>query len=256
MAEKFPEDPEKLPDNPEQLPGNPDNTGKRPESAEKCPEGTVWYLLTVIVDHELGSKVLRIARQSGITGGTIMLAHGTVGHRYPKWFDDYEVRKEIVLMIANRPVAEQAVEKLIQTMKLNRPNHGIAFTMSVANLLGSAYCSMAAQTIEEGAAKTMEQAIFVIIDRGEAETVVSAAELAGARGATVINGRGAGVHETSKLFSMEIEPEKEIVLILARRDSVDAITDSIVERAHINEKGKGFLFVVDVQKAYGLFDKG
>ena len=98
----------------------------------------------------------------------------------------------------------------------------------------------------------MQQAIFVVVDKGLAELVVKAAEKAGARGATVINGRGAGIHETSKLFSMEIEPEKEIVLIIAKREFVDSITSSINNAVNLDEPGRGILFIVDIQKAYGL----
>lgn len=222
---------------------------------DNCPNDAGWYLLAVIVDHDHGSKVLKLARQAGITGGTILRGHGTIGRRNPEWFDEYEIRKEIVMMISTPQLLEKTIEKLNQIMKLDRPNHGIAFTLSVASLMGSAYCSMASQSFPEGAEKTMEQAIFVIVDKGNAETVVSAAEAAGARGATVINGRGAGAHETSKLFAMEIEPEKEIVLILANRSKFESITDSIRQRAHLDEPGKGLLFAVDIQQAYGMYDQ-
>lgn len=219
---------------------------------EKCPEGYSWYILSVIVDHNHGSKVLKTARQSGITGGTILPAHGTLGDRYPRWFDDYEIRKEIVLMISNESIVEKSIDHLNKKMKLNKPNKGIAFTISVVNLLGSTYCSIEGKPLKEGAYVTMQQAIFVVVDKGLAELVVKAAEKAGARGATVINGRGAGIHETSKLFSMEIEPEKEIVLIIAKREFVDSITSSINNAVNLDEPGRGILFIVDIQKAYGL----
>ena len=95
----------------------------------KCPEDLSWCMLSVIVDHDLGSKVLRIARKSGITGGTIIPAHGTLGDRYPKWFDNYEIRKEIVLMISNEAIVDNAINQLSQIMKLKKPNHGIVFTI-------------------------------------------------------------------------------------------------------------------------------
>lgn len=221
---------------------------------ERYPDDCNWYILSVIVDHNLGSKVLKIARQAGITGGTIIPAHGTLGDRYPKWFDDYDIRKEIVLMISNESIADKTIVQLRKIMKLNRPNHGIIFTLSVTELLGSAYCRLNDKPIQKGAYKFMQQAIFVVVDKGLAEVVVSSAETAGARGATVINGRGAGVHETSKLFSMEIEPEKEIVLIIAKVELIDAITNAINKAAHLEEPGKGILFVVDIQKSHGLFD--
>ena len=222
---------------------------------DKCPEDMIWCLLCVIVNRDSGSRVLKIARNQGVTGGTILMGHGTVGNRYSKWFDNYEIRKEIVLMISSTPHVEQTMDKLNQIMKLNKPNHGIAFTMSVASLLGSSNCRMDGKPIQKGASTSMLQAIFVIVDIGDAEVVVTSAEAAGARGATVLHGRGAGIHETSKLFSMEIEPEKEIVLILADSDITDAITAAIFQHTHLNDPGKGILFVIDVQKAYGMFDK-
>ncbi|MHB8964123.1 MAG: P-II family nitrogen regulator [Saccharofermentanales bacterium] len=221
---------------------------------QKCSDDYRWYILSVIVDHNLGSKVLKIARQSGITGGTIIPAHGTMGDYYPKWFEGYESRKEIVLMISSEPIVDNSIDQLKQIMKLNKPNHGIIFTISVSDLLGSAYCRMSDKPIKEGVYKVMQQAIFVVVDKGLAELVVKSAETAGARGATVINGRGAGVHETSKLFSMEIEPEKEIVLIIAKVEFIDAITNAINEFTQMDKPGKGILFVVDIQKSYGLFD--
>jgi len=210
--------------------------------------------LSVIVDHNLGSKVLKTARQAGITGGTIIPAHGTLGDRSAKWFDNYEIRKEIVLMISSKSIVDKSIDQLRQVMKFNKPNHGIAFTISVADLLGSTYCRMIDKPAREGVNNTMLQAIFVVVDKGLAERVVSSAETAGARGATVINGRGAGIHETSKLFSMEIEPEKEIVLIIAKAEIIDVITNAINKATRLDDPGKGILFVVDIQKSFGLFD--
>lgn len=221
---------------------------------KKCPEGLDLQILSVIVDHNLGSKVLKIARQAGITGGTIVPAHGTQGDKFSEWFGAYEVRKEIVLMISSESIVDHSMDQLMQVMKFNKPNHGIAFIISIADLLGSTHCRMTDKPLQGGGEKVMQQAVFVIVDKGLAETVVSSAETAGAKGATVINGRGAGVHETSKLFSMEIEPEKEIVLIIAKVECIGAITDAISKAAHLDEPGQGILFVVDIQKSYGSFD--
>ena len=98
----------------------------------------------------------------------------------------------------------------------------------------------------------MHQAIFVIVNKGDAETVVQAAEAAGANGATVVNGRGAGIHETSKLFAMEIEPEKEVVMIVAARENAATIAESVRQAARLDVPGQGILFVLDVDKTYGV----
>ncbi len=208
-------------------------------------------LLTVIVDRGGGSRVLRVAREAGISGGTILLGHGTYGRGGLEWFDDYESRKEIVLMIGYADILMAGIDRISRVMRLDRPNHGIAFTMPVASLTGSTSCHIGPGT-REGESDMKRQAIFAIVDKGYAETVVEAAEKAGARGATVVNARGAGIHETARLFSMEIEPEKEIVLILAETALCGAITDAVQAAIGLDEPGRGILFSLDVRQAYGL----
>lgn len=65
--------------------------------------------------------------------------------------------------------------------------------------------------------------------------------------------RGSGIHETSKLFSMDIEPEKEIVLILSETDMTDAIVSSIRTQLKIDDPGKGIIYIQNVNKVYGIY---
>ncbi|HCL01135.1 MAG TPA: transcriptional regulator, partial [Lachnoclostridium phytofermentans] len=104
-----------------------------------------------------------------------------------------------------------------------------------------------------GVEKTMYNSIFTVVERGKAEDVIEAAQKAGSKGGTVINARGSGIHETQKLFHMDIEPEKEIVLILSEEGTTDAIVKSISECIQIEDPGKGVLFVLDVSKTFGLY---
>src|SRR5690606_28122093 len=126
-----------------------------------------------------------------------------------------ETRKEIVLMIADRKIINPALERLNERLKLYKPHHGIAFVIPVTQFLGAGKYEYDANNEIGGHNMTEYNAIFTIVDKGIGEKVVDAATLVGAKGATIINARGSGIHETSKLFSMEIEPEKEIILILA-----------------------------------------
>ena len=82
------------------------------------------------------------------------------------------------------------------------------------------------------------EVIFTIVDRGLGEDVVDVATTAGATGATIINARGSGVHEREKFFAMDIEPEKEIVMIIINKDKTNKIIKSINDAMDI-ENGKG-----------------
>jgi len=70
----------------------------------------------------------------------------------------------------------------------------------------------------------------------------------------VLHGRGSGTEETLKLFNMEIEPEKEILLILAKKEECNPIIDALNLNLKLDEPGHGILFVQDINQAYGLYD--
>jgi nitrogen regulatory protein P-II 1 len=94
--------------------------------------------------------------------------------------------------------------------------------------------------------------IVSIVRKGWGSRVLEASVQAGARGGTVLFGRGAGIHEHEKIFGMAIEPEKEVVLTIVRQEQVDRILDAIVRAAELNDAGRGIAFVLPVEKVVGV----
>ena len=209
-------------------------------------------LICAIVNYGLGSKVIKVARECGVSGGTITLGKGTINSRILDFLGLSDVRKEIVFLVTDESTASVALEELNKKFEFHRPNHGIVFTTSVCFVMG-AHGFESMETKEMSAKMVTYQAITTIVDRGKAEEVIDAAIKAGSKGGTIINARGSGIHETSKVFNMEIEPEKEVVLILAEVDAVEGIVESIRKEIQIDEPGKGIIYVQDVKRAYGLY---
>ncbi len=207
--------------------------------------------ICAIVSGGQGSRVLKIARRLGAQGGTVLLGKGTARGRLLDFLGLTDTRKEIVHVIVGRATARRVLKGLDEELALSKPNHGIAFTTKVAVLAGSRNCGEAEQT-GDGEVPIMFHAITTIVEKGNAEMVIDAAAKAGAKGGTIINARGSGVHETQKLFYMDIEPEKEMVLILAEVEKTDAIVEAIRTDARIDEPGRGILFVQEVQRVYGI----
>lgn len=211
-------------------------------------------LIYVIVGSETGSKVLHIAKQHGVTGGVIFRGRGTVKSQLLELLALDDVRKELVLMATTRSNAPHIFETLNKELKLYKSHHGIAFSVPLMGICSSRFFEQSEQQETEGVVKAMYKSITVIVDKGRGEDVVAAATKAGAKGATIINARGSGIHETSKLFAMEIEPEKELVLIISKDEQVEAIVDSIHRDFHLDKPGNGILFIQEVVRAVGLTD--
>jgi nitrogen regulatory protein PII len=212
-----------------------------------------FVLSCLIVNDGVASKVTKIAKRNGITGATVFLGKGTVKNHFLELLDLNDVRKEVVLMVAEKETAYKALDVLNNEMHLHKPNHGIAFTISLSAMFGARDSSLNNVNESRGVEDAMYKAIFAVVDKGSGEEVVEAAKAAGSRGATIINARGSGIHETHTLFSMEIEPEKEVVMFIAESSTAESIVKAIRETFHIDEPGKGIMFVVDVNKTYGLY---
>lgn len=210
-------------------------------------------LIYAIVNCETASRLIKYAKQHGINGATVFMGTGTVHRGVMSFLGLSDVRKEIVLMVAEKNAAYQAVEAISREFEFNKPNHGIAFTMSVCGLSGSSSMSCDINLTRGDDGNTMYNIITAIVEKGKAEDVIDAATEAGSKGGTIINARGSGIHETSKLFSMEIEPEKEIVLILSEAELTETIVSSINGRLKMDEPGNGIIYVQTANKTYGLY---
>ena len=96
------------------------------------------------------------------------------------------------------------------------------------------------------------QLIITIVEQGNAEDVIECAKKGGAEGGTILTGRGAGIHDTSKILGILIEPEKEVVLTLIEKEKTDAVLEAIAIGMELEKPGRGIAFVVDVPKAAGI----
>ncbi len=211
-------------------------------------------LVYVIVNKGAGSKVLHTARQHGLTGGTVLLGKGTVNSRLLNTLALADIRKEIVLLLTKRTADYNLIEIINAEFRLHKPNHGIAFSIPIAGVCGSKCFQNQDSMNIGGVVNTMYQAVYVIVDKGRGEAVAEAAKEAGSTGATIINARGAGIHETSRLFAMDIEPEKELVLMVLKDTQTEKVITSLRAGLDIEKPGNGIIFVQNVNQTYGLYE--
>ncbi|MBC7085820.1 MAG: P-II family nitrogen regulator [Methanomethylovorans sp.] len=93
--------------------------------------------------------------------------------------------------------------------------------------------------------------IVTIVKKGWGDKVVNASRKAGAKGGTILYGRGTGVHENKSLLGLMIEPEKEIVLTIVEAKIADKIVEAIKDSIGINEPGCGIGFIVPLESIFG-----
>ena len=93
--------------------------------------------------------------------------------------------------------------------------------------------------------------IVAIIGRGFADYVVSSARDAGATGATILYGRGTADAD-KQVLGISLQPEREVVLILVKKDDRRKIMQAISDKTSLMEEGRGLCFSLPVSDVYGL----
>ena len=96
------------------------------------------------------------------------------------------------------------------------------------------------------------EVIMCIVNSGFSEAVMDAARELGARGGTVIRGRGTANLEAEKLYGIAIQPDKEIVMILIDSNLKNDILHALYKAVGVNTPGQGIAFAMPVEDVVGL----
>lgn len=207
-------------------------------------------MLVVIVEHNKASKVLHLADEKGVTASVAMLGRGTASRTIFDYLGLNDKKKAVLMLFGKTEEIMDLADYLVEKLEMDKPNHGIAYIESAFNVFGTEDNANGSENIKRG--ENMYNAIYTIVEKGNADDVIEAAEKAGSRGGTVMHARGSGSEEARKVFNMLIEPEKEIVLIISEEAKTKDIVESIRKETGIEEQGKGIIFVTRVEQTYGL----
>ncbi len=212
-------------------------------------------LLATVAPHGHGSQVLSVLRQEGVTGGTILMARGCYHRGLLDFFCLTESHKELVLSVLPTTMLDRVVDNLEKKMSLNKAGTGICFAYPLVGFskqypdLPDSSNPIAKPRKEN---TIVYQAIITIVDKGLGEAVTTTAEAHGARGGTIINARGSGAAASVKFFNMDIEPEKEMVIIVIDALETEKVVDAIMNEHQLDQPNKGILFVQDLSHVRGI----
>ena len=88
--------------------------------------------------------------------------------------------------------------------------------------------------------------VMVIVNAGFSEDVMNAAREVNAQGGTIVNARGTAKEEAESAFNITIQPEKEIVFIVAAVNIVEELLKNIYKKVGLNTPGQGIAFTLPV----------
>ncbi|MCM1306462.1 MAG: hypothetical protein NC037_01155 [Bacteroides sp.] len=101
--------------------------------------------------------------------------------------------------------------------------------------------------------KTFEHELIIcIVNEGFSDLVMDTAREVGARGGTVINARGTANKEAEKLFRIDVQPQKEMVMIVVPNELRDDVMHALYKEVGLNTPGQGIAFAMPIDNVVGI----
>jgi hypothetical protein len=228
-----------------------------------------WMLLAVVCDRKESQKMTGVFKGQNTSFNLMTFGKGTASSKILHYLGLGQTEKTLLLSAMSAGEAENILSKLNEALDLKQPGHGIAFTLP----LDGPYTNDATKTIPEGnevARMSQENQenekegmprqlpryehalILAVANRGYSQEVMDAARSAGATGGTIIHARGTAPAGTEKFFGVTIQPEKEIVMILALIERQNDIMRAIVEKNGVGTPASAIAFSMPVCGVEGL----
>jgi len=99
------------------------------------------------------------------------------------------------------------------------------------------------------------KAIIAALKPNVTDQVVEAAKTCGISGATIVPGRGTGMHEAKTFLGLTLETQTDVVFFLAEEELVEPVMAAIHKAGGLDEHGTGVVFVLPVEQVAGIKDE-
>ena len=210
-------------------------------------------LLLCFVGRRKGERLVAAAKGAGARGGTIALGKTQADSRLLQAFSLADMQQDVAIILLGDEAGA-----VIEAIKSAAPKkfEGMAVLLDVAGILfrGSGDVPSdkdAKRTIMESGYRL----ITVIVNNGYAEDVMATARKAGAKGGTILTARGTGTEEDMKFFGIRLVPEKDILMIVAARDTEQSILQAVSAMPFLCEPGSGIIYSMNVEEFISLGER-
>lgn len=107
-------------------------------------------LLVAIVDRNQGEKVTKIMNTDNLSFNFIFLGRGTASSDLLNYLGLGETEKDVVLSAAPSEKIPMLMERLNQELHLDKPGHGVAFTIPISSVGGPQTLAMMIGELQKG----------------------------------------------------------------------------------------------------------
>jgi nitrogen regulatory protein PII len=171
--------------------------------------------------------------------------------------------KAVFICLVESTDTAHIIREVRRAMGARSAGAGIAFSIPLGGVTAR-ILTMFEEAVQRGddVSNTKEQGmkaieiknemIISILNGGNSDAFMTEARKAGARGGTVISARGISQEVMKKFLGMSVQDEKEIIFILADKNTVVPIMDAVKTDFGASSKAAGVIFSLPVDQVMSL----
>ena len=225
-----------------------------PNSAAHIPP---LVFLAAVVNRGKGEKLAELFTEYGVKLSFLSLGKGTAEKSILSYLGLGETEKEILYAAMPYVISREILRRLDCEFKLYKPGEGIAFTLPINSVVDAGSKKRLLGAVNVEGEKAMEQSyqhdlIVIIANQGYSVEVMDVARAAGATGGTILHARGVGLQHAEKFFGISIQPEKEMLYIVAKKEISRKIMLAVTEQKGCHTDARCIAFSLPVNGVAGL----
>ncbi|MDR3336079.1 MAG: hypothetical protein LBT16_02640 [Treponema sp.] len=223
----------------------------------------VLKLLVFIIDWTKTKTISSIFDEENVRFHFICKGMGTASSDVLDLLGIGSIEKAVILCLEQEVMVPVLLKEVRKKLGFHNPGVGIAFTIPLSGI-NNPILRVFKESIHKNekiflekdspvmSSETKNDLIVSIINQGYSDEFMTIAREAGATGGTVINARGLTHQGPVKFFGVSVQDEREIIIILTKRDQKAAIMQAVSQNYGITTKAGGLIFSLPVDHIIGL----
>ena len=213
------------------------------------------YIISIINPDSL-PLLNAICEELSLPLSVVFHAHGTAVKSMRELLGIESTERRVVVSVANDEKTKSLIASERRHMHIGVPGHGIILSGPIKSVGGGkAVAFLNGENNMEKHAPVLSctyELIVVIASQGSTDLVMNAARAAGARGGTVLHGKGTGAKGDATFYNIAIAEEKEVILIVAASSEKAEIMRSILHSAGPGTKAGAIVFSLPISEVEGF----
>lgn len=237
---------------------------------------TVLQLVFFIVDWSKIKEISAIFNQVHVRFHFVAKGEGTANSAILDMLGIGKSEKAVILCLEQKKMVPSLLDCVREKLRLYMPGAGIGFSVPLSGI-NAPILKVFKETVDkplnvlrgtensEDKTKNLEgdknmaenneqkcDLIVAILNQGYSEEFMSVARETGAGGGTVISARGLMHQGPVKFFGISVQDEKEIIIILTKRDKMQPIMEAVSKSFGIASKAEGIVFSLPAENITGI----